>query len=393
MRFLPFAFIALCCPLLMAQQLKVSKIKTAWPVADGIELRGVAAGTFNSRYWERGKLHLVRDCRRPMLEPQPGEFHNIYAPSIVPTPKGWTVFYGGWDGAPTGNDRIYRTDTTDFIDFQNRRTVIEHGVFQHVCNVSATCADDGWVLMCTAYPDERGLNKPAAFFSKDGEQFEPATKERLITLDGYDKFAAADINGMNVLVRENGKYRLFFNNFRDFGKTFAASSDDGKHYKLDGVALEKSMIVNDVKRLNVGGDAWYLMGLHMNSDGLWYSVSRDRRKFPPVQTLVDNAGEEDRHIVAIGFVVRDDRVLGFLYGAGAAPTLDANKIFAVWLQKKVTINGKSGDCMAVGPDRLLWKTKPWLTGPLTLLAEDGETPLATVNVDLKPGCAYQLTLE
>jgi len=39
----------------------------------------------------------------------------LYAPSVVPRPDGtYRIFFGGWDGTTTGNDRIYSVITRDF---------------------------------------------------------------------------------------------------------------------------------------------------------------------------------------------------------------------------------------------------------------------------------------
>src|ERR1035438_6515538 len=70
-----------------------------------LEIAGVEAGAFNPRIWQAGALNIIPDLRSPLLEPREGRFRNIYAPSAVETPDGYRVFYGAWDGVPTGNDR------------------------------------------------------------------------------------------------------------------------------------------------------------------------------------------------------------------------------------------------------------------------------------------------
>ncbi len=369
---------------------------------DSAEIRGLSAGAFNPKLWQGGKLHLVRDGRMPLIDAKKGDFRNIYAPSVVPTDHGWTVFYGGWDGTPSGNDRIYRGDVdADFLDITNRHTVIEHNVFQHTCNVNLTRDENGaWAMMATAYPDSAGQNKPITFFSKDGEHWNGdavphnAIADELATVAGYANYAKADVNGVNVLLRDDNRWRMYFADFKNFGKTFRASSEDGRHFTLDGDVLDGFVAINDMKKIKLAnGETWYLAGFHMNGDRLYYSLSQDGMKFPPVQTLIAHAGDADRYIVAIGLVVRDDRVLGALYGAGAAGSLDHNRIFAVWLQKKVTIES-AGQTLemssAWGSDRQLLKLAAPIHGRLHLLSEDGETPIADTDVDLKPGRAYEL---
>lgn len=390
------------------QKLEIELVEGEVP-ARVIEIRGVAAGAFNPRHWQVETLHLLPDARRPLLAPREGQWRNIYAPSAVETDDGWRVFYGAWDGAPTGNDRIYDTTTTDFIDFGQRRTVIEHGPFHHVCNVNALrLADGSFSMVCTAYPDENGRNKPIFFRSPDGETWNgrkapyTPTPDDLIHIGGYENFDDADINGMNVLLHEEGLYRLYFADFRNFGKIFRATGEDGRNYALDGVALEGRYAPNDIKKFRVGDESWYLMGLHMNTGRIFYSVSRDGLDFPEARELHSHRDADDRYMVAVGWVVRGDQeeggrqLLGVLYGAGAVPSLDQNRIFATWLQKKavfVTADGRRLEpTRAFGPDRqhLVTDDKEPLTGRIELYAEDGKTLIATTDaVTLEPGRAYR----
>jgi hypothetical protein len=371
-----------------------------------VEFRGVAAGPFDPAIWEKGPPHLVPDARSPLLAPRDdaGKFRNIYAPSVIARGDGWRIFFGGWDGAESGNDRIYSVDAdAHFATFTNRRTVIGHGLFQHVCNVSVAKTPDGFAMACTAYPDARGLNKPVTFFSADAETWSATTAapEHFISMTGYEPFAAADINGMNVLLHDavkggGGALRLYFNNFRDPAKTFRASSTDGRRFTFDRVVAQPSAFVNDVKKLtrhDDGGPAYYLAAFHQNTDRLFFSLSRDPLKFPEQQTLLTCRGDADRHIVSAGFVATDDRVLGVLYGAGAAPTLDRNRIFARWFQKKVFVDGIEPEA-AAGPDRqLLRLPAERRAATIKLLADDGVTLIATSPPTvLSPGRAYQLSL-
>jgi len=369
--------------------------------AKHVEFRGVAGGAFDPRHWKDGPPHFVPDVRSPLLAPGDGagRFRNIYAPSVVRVGDGWHVYYGGWDGERTGNDRIYRIEADrEFITLANRRTVIEHGDFQHVCNVSVTPAigGPGFTMACTAYPAADGLNKPVTFFSDDdsGAKWNAAAagREHLIAMHGYDRFAAADINGMNVLLAEEGKYRLYFNNFRDTGKTFRASSDDGRRFRFDGVVHEPSAIVNDVKRFDVtGGGAWYLMALHHNGPSLYFALGRDGTRFGEMKTLATHGGNADRHIVSVGWVVDSGGVVGFLYGAGDVPTLDRNRIFARWLQQKVVV-GDAATCAAqsLGPDRQLLPLVSAVSTTVTVHDECGALIATSDPVELKPGRAYRL---
>ena len=355
-----------------------------------IEVRGVGAGAFDRRLWEAGALHLVRHAPAPLLAPREGTFRNIYAPSVVREKNQWRIFYGAWDGIPTGNDCLYQTTTADFCRFWNRQMVVSHGTFTHVCNVSATRLRDGsYRLLATAYPDTKGLNKPASFRAK--ETLLSAAPDDLITLDGDPGFADADINGMNVVLQEEDAFRLYYADFKRFGTTWRASSRDGKHFTRDATALAFPGMVNDVRKLG----STYLMALHANTDRLWFSLSDEGKTFDSPKLLLTSAAPEERYIVAAGLVEDGKRVLGVLYGAGPVPSLDHNAIFARWLQKKVVFRTATQDLLAdaaYGPDRVrLTLPENSRTGRFLLFAEDGKTILTeSPELTLTPGQLWEL---
>lgn len=360
------------------------------------EFHNLGAGSFNPGLWRAGTLHILPDRRSPMIAPRvDGVFRNIYAPSVVPVPGGWQLFYGAWDGVDTGNDRIYSVLTPDFLTFSDRRLVIDHGEFVHVCNVSAVqAADDEALLMCTAYPVGPDLNKPAAFrVPLDGvlknsrnpvlRTIEPpqAGAGDLVAMEGYEPFARADMNGVNALLLEDGRYRLYFGDFKNWGDVHRATSTDGKRFHYDGTCLPAALMVNDVKKFTPGGKPCYLMGLHRNTDRLWYALSDDGMHFEAQRELGTSSSPADRYIVAIGWVVRDERLLGFIYGAGAVPELNRNRLFARWVQKKVVFTDEKGNVRvttaALGPDRSMLSLGDvkTLSGTVQVFAEDGMTPL------------------
>jgi hypothetical protein len=380
------------------------EVEGAAAAAGAIEIRGVGAGSFDPAIWEAGKLHLLPDVRSPLLEPREGKFRNIYAPSIVQATGGWEIYYGGWDGATTGNDRIYRSTTHDFLTFGDRQTIIDHGDFRHVCNVSATRLPGGALaMMSTAFPDAKGFNKPAFFRDPDANAPRVARRDDIISIDDYPAYADADINGMNVLLHEDGRFRLYFCNFRDGGKVFRASGQDGKHFTFEGVAHANGGLVNDVKKFRIGHGDWYLMALHHNGDRLWYALSRDGRSFAPQRVLCTRQGDAEAFMVAVGFVVAGEqekpgrRVLGILYGAGAKPSLDANRIFARWLQKRVVLT--AGDelfesSQAKGPDAQIIRLPRAVNVPLEMYAEDGVTLIGRSEATrFEPGKTYAIRVE
>jgi hypothetical protein len=370
-----------------------------------IEIRGVGAGDLHPAYWEANTLNWVPDYRHPLMEPRPGPFRNIYAPAVTEEPYGWKIFYGAWDGVASGNDRIYCTTTSDFLSFGERQTIVEHGDFQHVCNVTAVKHEEQYSLLCTAYPDKAGTNKPAYFFSPDGIRWNghaaphAATFADLVSMEGYAHFPKADINGMNVLTREGGRWRMFFSSFTDFGHIYRASSDSGTSWTFDQEVLTARMVPNDVKRVGVRENARWLMGLHCNREHLWYSLSDDATSFSETQEMFSHSDDSDRYMVAVGFVTADNsaRICGVLYGAGAVPSLDRNRIFARWLQKRCVLSVAGREAVGgagAGPDNQLIDAVAMpdsIRGSITLYAEDGTSLLGNTAVTtLRKGRAYTI---
>jgi hypothetical protein len=271
---------------------KVRLVKLEQKAPDGlVEIRGVSAGKFDPAHWTNGAPNLVPTSAIRLSS-------RAKATSATSTrrrlsrirPAAGASFTAGGMARPPATIASTSADTNDFITFSNRRTVIEHGPFQHVCNVSALRNEGGKIdLMCTAFPGGRGLNKPAVFTLA---QIEPrvAAQGDLISMAGYPAFENADINGTNVLIREDARYRLYFNNFRDPGKTFRGSSDDGRAYRFDGAVLDGPGLVNDVKMFHVGQKTYYLMALHHNGPELTYSLSTDGSDFPPARDASALAG-------------------------------------------------------------------------------------------------------
>jgi hypothetical protein len=246
-------------------------------------------------------------------------------------------------------------------------------------------------MLTTAFPDQNGLNKPAFFYSPDGKTWngspEPCTaSERdIVVINGY-KYDSADINGMNTLLYEDRKYFMYFCDFKNPGHIFRAVSTDGHNYANENEVLSERMAVNDVKKFKIANKPWYLMGLHMNTDHLSYSVSSDPLHFPPAKTLFDHLDATDRYMVAIGFVCQGGQelpgrhVLGVLYGAGASPNLAENRIFARWLQKRIVLKaaGKTYEpTHSFGPDRQILSIDAGakFTGRFEIYAEDNKTLL------------------
>jgi hypothetical protein len=97
------------------------------------------------------------DFRFPLIEPNPGTYRNIYAPSIVKNgDHNWNIYFGGWDGSGTGNDEISIINSQDdFATFGPHVRMIQCGPFTHVNNPSAIKINSStWRMIYTAYPVE-----------------------------------------------------------------------------------------------------------------------------------------------------------------------------------------------------------------------------------------------
>ena len=379
--------------------------------AGAIEIQGLSAGPFDPKVWQKNTLNWVPDVRTPILAPQvSGPYQNIYAPWPLEQTDDWRLFYGGWDGQDVPFDQIYSVITSDFISFAKRDHVIANGAFLNVNNVNVQRLPDGSLhMICTGgQPGNSGVgDKPVYFTSPDGFTWngtpEPyyAQLTDVITIQGYGPFSSGNFNGANVLLRDGGTWTLYFKDWNDFGTTYRATADTLPSFQLQGVALKTNDFVNDVKKLTADGQNWYLMGL-VGADpkqSIFFSLSNDGITFDAQRLLFRNLSAQDLYIVAVGFVTRGNQVLGALYGAGAVESLDQNRIFARWLQKRVVLTDSSGVQYfpqgSYGSDRQLFQAPAsgLLEGTMVVYAEDGITPLGSSLVALTAGKSYSLVLQ
>jgi hypothetical protein len=98
----------------------------------------------------------------------------------------------------------------------------------------------------------------------------------------------------------------------------------------------------------------------------------------------------------VGLVCDDTTVYGFLYGASGTRSLNTNKIFAKWLQKRVEFfndDGVVAACTsAMGPDRARMRVPAeGATGRFRVFSEDGRTALyESPEVAIRPGEVWEL---
>jgi hypothetical protein len=383
--------------------------------AGSVEIQGVSTGSFNPTEWQQDTLNWVPDVRVPMLAPQPGPFQNIYSPWPLEQVNGWRMFYGGWDGTATSNDRVYSVTTSDFLSFNDHQLVIDHGDFLHVNNVNVTQLPDGSMhMICTIALTQTSNGKPAYFFSPDGVIWngspEPysAQLSDVVSIPNDPNYLGWDFNGGNVLLRDSNTWALYYSVgiYGGIDQVYRATSFAPPVFQHTGVALGTPHYANDVKKFQVGGENWYLMALYIEeatagtvpSPSFSYSLSNDGTTFGPEHSLFGGAYPQDHFVMTPAFVTRGSSILGVLYGANAIDLLNPNQIYARWLQKKVVITDSSGVQYfaqgGYGPDRQ-WFPAPasgFLEGTMVVYAEDGLTPLGSSFVNLTSGKAYTLVL-
>ena len=302
--------------------------------------------------------HWDFDARGIVIAPAAGANQNIYAPNIVHTGAGaWNIYFGGWDGSATGNDRLYLTTTgDDFLTIGAHALIIDHGVFQHTNNDSTLKVADGdWRMVYTCASG--GINKPAYSRSTDGSTWTPnvGTTSTLLNMTGYPNWAGADVNGGNVVYRDDqGTWHLYFIDFNNFTGVHHATSTDFVNYTYVGKITSETMVPNDWKAFSYGGSTYYVGAYHFNGPSVWTTVSTSLTTVPARTVAFDHAGADDLNIVAPGIVQDAGRIYGMLYGAGATSNLSENRIFASWLQKKIIFSNAAvrwGDIeRSYGPD-------------------------------------------
>lgn len=356
------------------------------------EIHNVGSGSFDPNKISNWNY----DHRRPLLSG-----HNIYAPSIVFN-GAWNIYFGGWLNKNDVKDRVYiRTTYDTFNTFQEPVQQIFSMTYEHVNNESVIkVSDSEWRMLFTTYPNN-ATNKPGYATSINGANWTPmyASPSNLISMVGYKNWENADVNGSNVIYYENGKYHLFFDDFNKPTSVFYATGTTANTYTYEGVALNEFKIANDLKSFTLNGKQQYLMGLHFNTDKIWYSVSDSLTTFPSTNVLFSNLDSNDKYITSIGFVTAGNRLYGALYGAGVSSTLTTNRIFAAWLQKKVIFKSDKvrwGDIEhANGPDKIwLFMSAEIETGKFYIYDTDGITLLYTSPpVTIKKGDIWEYKAE
>ena len=341
-------------------------------------IKGVGAGPFSPTRFSSWHY----DARFPLIPPNPGGKcpGNIYNANCVWNgATDWNIFFGGWDGVSSCHDSVSLAVTGD--SFETINAHVPAVATESMIHVNNPCAlkvgPNEWYMVYTQdiIQDGAQINKPGMSRSTDGLHWTPNEGgQEFLTVRGFPyNWTAADVNGGNVLIRDNSNGTLHFyfvdmkqlSNHSVFHATAASGSALPTEFTYVGIALpEPGRIVNDIKRVN----GYNLLGMHANGPAVYYSASQDLDRFPSSTPLFSHRDAADRYIVSLGFVVDGDsttqeatRVLGAVYGAGAVPQLDNNRVYASWLQRHVLFVGNDspptvwgiGDAeRALGPDSL-----------------------------------------
>lgn len=380
---------------------------------DQNEIRNAGSGKFDPN--KLSEWH--NDVRWPLIKPRPGMYRNIYAPTIIKNETtSWNIYFGGHDGEKEPLDQVYMTVSPDnFLTFNTHSAVIKHGDFDCVNNPSAIKnGTNSWAMMittanCAELPYV--YNKPMLATSTNGNQWTPniGQESSLITINGYSNWKEADINGCNVIYDDgmNGIH-LYFCDFLDVQNNVvkyhvthhAISYDRSSNFYYQGIAQDWKVaperIVNDMKAFNYNGSKVYLLLTHDFHSNIHLTWSKSLSRFPAHQVALTNKDDSDKYIVSEGFVSDGMRLFGILYGAGSASTLDENRIFGRWLQKKIIFQNdhvRWGDVEeAYGPDRVrLYMDTKVETGNFYVYDTDGKTLLyISPRVTMRSGDVWKL---
>ncbi len=378
------------------------------------------------------------DYRLPIYESDCSSRQNVYSAQAEwnDATQQWYMYYGGNDdasntGCDATNDRIFYLPTDE--EFQifsegDSQMIIDNGEFRNANNPALTRTPDGqWAMVytagwcdasygtadCRALGDENDL--PAYAVSSDGLTWapdnpgDPFGTNNLIAVDnwhGGDWAASQWLNNQSGLLYDHGLYWYYYGPEGLGGKDYRAYSTDMVNFTDTDYVMDGAMAsVNDVKKFRFGGDEYYMMVAHHNGQQVYYSVSTDPASFPVLQTLFSTTGitegdesvAQDNYIVSAGIVADTTTLYGVLYGAAETSSLNTNKIFAKWLQKKVYFSnedvGYGGIERADGPKKVrlgLDGANDIQTGNIYIYDTDGTTLLFTSpEVTLVSGMHWQ----
>ena len=355
----------------------------SWVGNDGssnrAQIRSVGSGAFNPS--KIGNWNY--DARNPILAPNAGSgLRNIYAPSIVYN-GAWNVYFGGWDNVTTGNDEVYVTTSYDnFATFGSHVKMISHGAFTHVNNETVVkIAPNQWRMAYTTYLSG-GVNKPGYATSTDGVAWTPGSGNAsyLMTMSGYPNWAGADVNGGNAIYYDGSQYHMYWDDFNNNLAMNYATSPDNIHYTFQGTKFN-GYVPQDLKKFTYNGTAYYLSGYHNNGQSIYYSLNTGIASPATPAVLFNKTGSADNYMTSVGFVTDGTRLYGALYGGCAVSTIDQNRIFASWLQRKTTFSNAAtflGSNQSNGPDTLFVYMTPGQsveTGNFNIYDTDGTTLL------------------
>ncbi|MEU2712179.1 hypothetical protein [Streptomyces sp. NPDC007205] len=238
----------------------------------------------------------VKDPRQAFFVPYRGNpvvrGPNLYAANPVKAGGVWNVYFGGWRAAGQQNDEIYLSRTRDDTlthGFSGIRTIIGHGVYDHVNDPSAVRLQDGnWVMAMTTRP-VGDVDKCSTLLSPDGVHWPQLTDRRHeVTIRG----ARVTMCGRPSLIfnshykdrHHRWRWEMYFDgsvNNSPWSQHLAVSYEAfPRHFtyvRLIGlmgdadIKLVNGQYIAAYRRIGPGMDSWWRLRYATSRDGLHFA--------------------------------------------------------------------------------------------------------------------------
>ncbi|MEU2718816.1 discoidin domain-containing protein [Streptomyces sp. NPDC007205] len=271
---------------------------------------------------------------------------NLYAPDPVRSEGIWNVYFGGWLTQDT-NDEIYLATTGDDTlvgGYSGIKTVIGHGIYQHVNDPSAIRRRTGWVMAMTTVRTV-GDDQCSVLTSPDGVRWPQLTdRSHEVTFSG----AHVSHCGRPSLIwnagyhHGTGRWEMYFDGAVNGGprQQHLAVSTEAVPTHLTYIGPVGAFVDADIKF--VGGQ---YIAAYRRVDGprdrrIDYATSPDGVHFTDHGELLAPdplAGYDDCGVTSPGWAI-DDRELitSLMYGGSASCGYDTHQLGVAFPQSAVT---------------------------------------------------------
>jgi hypothetical protein len=356
-------------------------------MADQNQIQGVGADAFDPNKlseWHYDVRNFIGEDG--IFPPRPGTWRNIYAPQAVYLgEQTWYMYYGGWDGTDDPHDRISMVRTDDnFGSFWPRVSNIiqpnKDAGWDHTTNMTVQYVPGNiWYMAFTTqhrvdtdhplcYPDFAAYGAccmPGLAYSTDGVSWSAGLFDESSVMPPVANYYAdrdiwpdRDINAAQVIRYDEGQWHFYFMNNKDAYTTAYATGPTLSDLTYRSVMLgrptgrapeDQALSPQSVARFG----RWYFSIYGMVGAGpkVWYTLSeRPDYQGATASDLFSGgrADGRDRYISSAGLVQDGTRVHGVLYGAVkelSGPEWVKERIFGIWLQKRVKFVSTSGNVL------------------------------------------------